>query len=221
MHVAVRTCSTKGDVHADTSTMPYYANMRCPCAEALWTGHPGEASGGSRGCSESPFSVLQTSSGGSSPQAGPPVARSNSGAAKPSQQQPHQQLQMQQRRRSQQMLEQSSAGGICPSPSCPAVVVPSSAAGISAAASCLQPWEQQAESWHERQYEQQWQQGGAGSANGGMVCTTPCSLSTTMTSCMDADETSVMCAQAQQQQAVVSISRLLADTHSELLDCLC
>jgi hypothetical protein len=143
------------------------------------------------------------------------VARSNSGAAKPSQQQPHQQLQQQQRRRSQQMLERSSAGGICPSPSCPAVLLPS----VSPGAACLQPWEQQAESWHERQYEQQWQQGVGVSANGGMVCTTPCSLSTTMTSCMDVDEMSVMSAQAQQQQAVVSM--VCNDIPSKLLTLSC
>lgn len=80
----------------------------------------------------------------------------------------------------------------------------------SASTECLQPWQQQLETWHERQ---QWQAGdlrldvGASSANGGLglpyLASTPASLSTTMTSCVDIDDPS-SCAQAQQQQAVVS-----------------
>jgi hypothetical protein len=74
---------------------------------------------------------------------------------------------------------------------------------------CLQPWQQQLETWHERQ---QWQPGNdaglgaSSSANGGLLrADSPAvSLSTTMTSCMDADDAAMQAQAQQQQQAVVS-----------------
>jgi hypothetical protein len=125
----------------------------------------------------------------------------SSQVAKPAQQQPHQQLQQQHRLRSTQLQQQGSGGG---GEACPP--------GGADPAACLQPWQQQNETWHERQHElSQWQVqqagwvGVSGSNNGGLFCNdygTPVSLSTTMTSCMDTEEMM----RAQQQQAVVGFA---------------
>lgn len=172
------------------------------CAVGDWCGRFANAAPSSvcRSNSGSPFSLLQSDTPGS-PQM--PVVRVLSGQVpKPAQQQPHQQLQEQHWLRSTQLQQQSSGGRDACSPGAadPAAVEPG----------CLQPWQQQNEAWHERQHElsqsQVEQVGwvGGSSNNGRLFCndsTTPVSLSTTMTSCMDEDFL-----RAQQQQAVVSLA---------------
>lgn len=112
-------------------------------------------------------------------------------------QQPHQQLQQQQRRQSASLLlaDGTSACAVCP-PSVDPAAMPE----------CLQPWQEQNEPWHERQQVLLADGGvGVGSVEVGIYrqgSTTPVSLSTTMTSCMD-DEYGQGAHDVQQQEVGV------------------
>jgi hypothetical protein len=124
-----------------------------------------------------PLAVVQSGSSGS------PLCHTSTsctGALRALEQQPHQQLQQQQRRQSASLLfaDGTSVSTVCP-PSVDPAAVPE----------CLQPWQEQNEPWHERQ-QVLLADGGVGvdSVEVGIYrqgSTTPVSLSTTMTSCMD------------------------------------